>query len=75
MFCIVLRIYLKSEVFEELSIVGNPTKENLLVVHLLTSIPLSYDFLITALADNEDVPTLELVAERLLHENLNLKEK
>ena len=64
-----------TELFEELSIVGDPIKEEDRVVHLLASLPASYDVLVTALEANEEVPKMEMVTERLLRVELKLKEK
>ena len=44
------------------------------VVHLLASLPESYNVLFTALEVNEDVPKIENVTERLLHEERKLTE-
>ncbi len=63
------------EVFEELSIVGDPIKTEGRVVRSLASLPASYDVLVTALEANEDVPKMEIVTERLLREELKLKER
>ena len=57
------------EIFEELSIIGHPVEEEDRVVALLTSLPKSYDVLVTALEANSEVPKLETVTERLLHED------
>ena len=64
-----------TEVFEELSIVGDPIKEENRVVHFLASLPPSFDVLVTALEASEDVPKMEMVTERLLREEIKLKEK
>ena len=45
-------------------------------MHLLVSLPVSYDMLVTALeAQSENIPKWELITERLLHEELKLREK
>lgn len=62
-------------VFEKLSIVGDPIKEEDRVVHLLASLPPSFDLLVAALEASEDVPKMEMVTERLLHEEIRQKEK
>ena len=64
-----------TEVFEELLIVGDPIKEEGRVVHLFASLPPSFDVLVTALEASEDVPKMEMVTERLLREEIKLKEK
>ena len=63
------------EVFQELSIIGDVVEEEDRVVHLLASLPKSYSMLVTALEANTDVPQLETVTERLLHEERKLMEK
>lgn len=60
-----------TEVFEELAVIGDPVSEEDRVVHLLASLPESFDMLVTALeAQSDNVPKWELVTERLLHEQL-----
>jgi hypothetical protein len=43
-------------------------------VHLPASLPDTYDVLVTVLEANKDVPKMEVVTERLLHEERKLKE-
>ena len=50
-----------TELFEELAVVGDPVNEEDRVVHLLASLPGSYDMLVTALEANSDVPKMEVV--------------
>ena len=57
-----------TELFDELSVVGDPLSDEDRVVHLLASLPESYDTLVTALEANTAVPSMEVVTERLLHE-------
>ena len=57
-----------TEVFDELSIVGDPLTEEDKVVHLLASLPSTFDMLVTALEANPEVPKMEVVMEMLLHE-------
>ena len=64
-----------TEVFEELAILDDPIKEEDRLVHLLASLPPSFDVLVTALEASEDVPKMEMVTERLLREEIKLKEK
>ena len=46
------------------------------VVHLLASLPESYNVLVTALgAQSENVPRWDLVTERLLHQERKFKER
>ena len=63
------------EIFESLSVVGYVVEEEDRVVHILASLPESYQMLVTALEANPEVPKLEIVTERLLHEEKKLKEK
>ena len=56
------------EIFDELSIIGDPSDEENQVVHLLASLPESYDMLVTALEASPNVPKLAVITERLLHE-------
>ena len=63
------------EIFESLSVVGYVVEEEDRVVHILASLPESYQMLVTALEANSEVPKLEVVTERLLHEEKKLKEK
>ena len=57
-----------TETFNELSVIGDPITEEDRVVHLLTCLPDSYNDLVTALEANADMPKMEVVTERLLHE-------
>lgn len=57
-----------TEIFDELAIIGDPLDEENKVVHLLASLPKSYDILVTALEASPEVPKMEIVMERLLHE-------
>ena len=64
-----------TEVLDELSIVDEPVEEEDRVVYLLASLPDSYSMLVTALEANADVPKLEVVTERLLHEERKQKNR
>lgn len=57
-----------TEIFDELAIIGDPLDEENKVVHLLASLPKSYDILVTAMEASPEVPKMEIVMERLLHE-------
>lgn len=61
------------EVLDELSVVDEPVKEEDRVVHLLASLPDTYNVLVTALEASAEVPKMEVVTERLLHEERKLK--
>ena len=56
-----------TEIFDELSITGDLIDKENQVVHLLASLPESY-MLVTALEASPEVLKLEIVTERLLHE-------
>lgn len=57
-----------TEIFHELAVVGSPVEEEDRVVHLLASLPQSFNVLVTALEANPEVPPWETVTERLLNE-------
>ncbi len=63
------------EIFNELAIVGDNIRDEDRVVHLLASLPESFDVLVTALEASSTVPDMETVTERLFHEERKLKEK
>ena len=56
------------EIFQELAAVGSPVEEEDKVVHLLASLPESIDTLGTALEAHVEVPKMDAVIERMLHE-------
>ena len=64
-----------TEIFDELAIIGDPLNDESKVVHVLASLPESYDMLVTALEASPDVPKLEVVTECLLHEESKRKDK
>ena len=65
-----------TEIFEAHAVIGDTLTKEDRVVHLLASLPDSYNMLVTALeAQSKNVPKWELVTERLLHEELKLNEK
>ena len=68
-------IKLTTETFDELSVIGNSLNEKDRVVHLLASLPESYDMLVTALEASQDVPKWALVTERLLYEENKMRKK
>ncbi len=63
------------ELFDSLSVAGETVKDEDGVVYLLASLPDSYSVLVTALEANEEVPKLETVIERILHEERKFQEK
>ena len=68
-------IKLMTETFNELSVISDSLNEEDRVVHLLTSLPKSYDMLVTALEASQDVPKWALVTERLLYKENKMREK
>ena len=64
-----------TEIFNELSVIGDNIKVEDKVVCLLASLPESFDMLVTALEASPDIPEMGTVVERLLHEERKLKEK
>ena len=64
-----------TEIFNEFSVIGNPISEEDRVVYLLASLPDSYNTLVTALEENQDMPHMDLVTERLLHEERKIKDR
>ena len=64
-----------TEICDELSVIGEPIREDDRVVYLLTSLPESYNVLVTALEASVEVPTLAVVRERLLHEETKMKSR
>ena len=61
-------IKMLTEIFNELAVVGDAVEEEDRVVHLLASLPPSYDMLVTAFEACPEVPKMETVTERLIHE-------
>lgn len=64
-----------TEIFNELAVIGAPMEDEDKVVTLLASLPDKFDMLVTALEANTEVPSMEIVTERLLHEENKLKER
>ncbi len=62
-----------TELFNGFAAVGDPLSDEDRVVHLLASLPESYSVLVTALEASPEVPKIELVTERLLHEERKLR--
>ena len=63
------------ELFNVLAIVGDVIQDEDRVIYLLASLPDSFSTLVTALEANEEVPKIEIVAERILHEERKQKDK
>ena len=64
-----------TEIFDSLAVIGDAVNEEDRVVHLLASLPESFNMLVTALEANPEVPKMETVTERLLHEERKMKER
>ena len=64
-----------TELFDALSVAGETVYEEDRVVYLLASLPESYCVLVTALKANEDVPKVEVVTERIQHQERKSKER
>ena len=62
-----------TEIFEELAVIGDPVSEEDRVVHLLASLPESYDMVVTALEANAEVPKMAVVTEHLLNQERKQK--
>lgn len=63
-----------TEILKELAVIGALIEEEDKVVALLASLPDKFDMLVTALEANSEVPSMEIVTERLFHEDNKLKE-
>ena len=61
-----------TEIFNELAVIGAPMGEEDKVVALLASLPDKYDMLVTALEANSEVPSMEVVTERLSSQNVRI---
>ena len=72
-----VRDHIKSltEVYDELSAIDEPVKEEDRVIYLLASLPECYNVLVTALEASADIPSLSVVTERLLHEETKMKSR
>ena len=57
-----------AEIFNELSVVGAKMDNEDKVLHLLVSLPSTYDTLVTALQENAAVPSMEVVIKCWLQE-------
>lgn len=63
-----------TDIFNELSVIGVEMGEEDHVVHLLASLPDSYNTLVTALEVSPDVPKMDVVTEKVLYEERKLKD-
>jgi len=64
-----------TEIFDNLSVIGDPVEEEDRAVHLLASLPEYFGMLLIALEANTDVPKINIVAERLLHEERKMNSR
>ena len=64
-----------TELFDALAVAGETVSDEDRVVYLLASMPDSYNVLVTALEASAEVPKLEAVTERILHQERKAKEK
>ena len=64
-----------TEIFNGLLVIGDPVSDENRVVHLLASLPDSFNMIVTALEANPQVPKMEVVTERLLHEERKLRDR
>ena len=63
------------ELFNKLAVVGKVIQDEDHVIYLLASLPDSFSTLVMALEANEEVPKMEIVTERTLHEERKQKDK
>lgn len=64
-----------TEIFDALTVAGETVSEEDRVVYLLASLPESYGVLVTALEASETVPKLEVVTERILHQERKFRDR
>jgi len=64
-----------TEIFNGLSVIGDPIAKENRVVYLLASLPETYNTLVTALEANPEVPKMKAVTEQLLQEEQKLKDR
>ena len=64
-----------SEIFQELAIIGYPVDEEDRVTQVISSLPESYDMLVTALEASPEIPNMETITEKIIHEKGKIKEK
>ena len=64
-----------TEIFDELTIISDPLDEENQVADLVASLPESHDMLATALEASTEVPKLEIVTEKLLHDETKQRDE
>ena len=69
-----MHIKTMTEIFDGLSVIGDPMHEEDRVIHFLASLPESFNMLVTPLEANPDVPKIDVVTERLLHVERKMKD-
>ena len=62
-----------TEIFNKLAVIRVEMSEEDRVVHLLASLPKSYNTLVTALEASPDVPKMDIVTEKLLYQESKQK--
>ncbi len=72
-----VQVYMKemTELFSQLADIDSPLTEEDKVVYLLAGLPKSFSVLVTALEANSEVPKMDMVSERLLHEERKMKDQ
>ena len=73
--CVQDHIKQMTEIFNALSVMEAPLSDEDKVIYVLASLPNSYGVLVTALEASENVPSMEVVTERLLNEERKHKER
>ena len=63
------------KLFNELAIVGDVIQDEGHVIYLLASLSDSFSMLVTALEANKEVSMVEMITERILHEERKQKDK
>ena len=64
-----------TEIFDEVPVARDNISEEERVAHLLASLPNSFGVLVTALESNVELPAMEVVTKRLLHEEWKLRDQ
>lgn len=68
-------IRIMTEMFDEFSVIGEAVGNDDRVMYLLSSLPESYDVLVTSLESNETVPDIDSVIEKLLQMENKFQER
>lgn len=73
--CVQSHIKILTEIFDQLAVINDPVPKEQKVLHLLGTLPDSFEIMRTALEANPDCPEWENVIERILHVEQKLIEK